>query len=351
MLPGGLSAAGELSAVAHPDESFPKENTVVWTPLFQAAWDRMNHDMGGKPVKIEPPNELMAKLDGFEWSAAEVMPPPERWRVWSGPPSPDFVEVANQEAAQILGEDKGPFDAIGEGDHPPGSRLVLALLDRDLNFPKTFVRSTSSQLAFRNAGGAEAKVEFFGVLGQMSASYSDSVRILHRDEASHAVQLSSDQQDAVVVYLPKEQESFAAAVAKLKGWREEGLKGAAGSALDPALHRGDDLRIPVVEFSQLTDFTPVLQGGRFYSERGVPMGLFKAQQTVDFQMSEKGAKARATAEVGAEPFGEVPRAPVRIVPRKFIFDRPFFVFMWKDAAPLPYMGVWVGGEKGLKVAK
>jgi hypothetical protein len=30
-------AFADVVSVAHPDEAFPREKTVVWTPLFQAA--------------------------------------------------------------------------------------------------------------------------------------------------------------------------------------------------------------------------------------------------------------------------------------------------------------------------
>jgi hypothetical protein len=35
--------------------------TVVWTPLFQAAWDGLHRGFGA-PVKIDPPNALMDSL-------------------------------------------------------------------------------------------------------------------------------------------------------------------------------------------------------------------------------------------------------------------------------------------------
>ena len=58
-------AAAEISSVAHPEEKFASTQTIVWTPLFQATWDRLNETHGGKPVKIDPPNELISRLDTF----------------------------------------------------------------------------------------------------------------------------------------------------------------------------------------------------------------------------------------------------------------------------------------------
>ena len=43
---------------------------------------------------------------------------------------------------------------------------------------------------------------------------------------------------------------------------------------------------------------------------------------------------------GAEP---EPKA----IPRRFWFDRPFFLFLWRAAAAWPYAGVWLGSAEAL----
>jgi hypothetical protein len=46
----------------------------------------------------------------------------------------------------------------------------------------------------------------------------------------------------------------------------------------------------------------------------------------------------------ADPFGAPPPKPV---PRRFIYDRPFFVFLWREHAEWPYLGVWIGDASAL----
>lgn len=36
------------------------------------------------------------------------------------------------------------------------------------------------------------------------------------------------------------------------------------------------------------------------------------------------------------------------LPRKFHYDRPFFVFLWRKDAEWPYFGVWLGDAKALR---
>lgn len=75
--------------------------------------------------------------------------------------------------------------------------------------------------------------------------------------------------------------------------------------------------------------------------------LGKAEQRVDFELTEKGAQLRVVVEHNLDPFGEPPPPPP-MVPRKFVFDRPFFVFLWRDNADWPYFGAWIGDDSALE---
>ena len=36
-----------------------------------------------------------------------------------------------------------------------------------------------------------------------------------------------------------------------------------------------------------------------------------------------------------------------VTPRRFVFDRPFFIFLWRDKAEWPYFGAWIGDSSAL----
>ena len=129
-------ARAEVITLVHPAEAMPEKHTVVWSPLFQATWDKLNSELGGKPDKVEPPNELMAKLDSFPWKADAVMPAGS-WKTWSGPATNDFLNQVNDEAAKLTGEPDGPFRLSQES---PNNRAAFGLLDREVSFQKEFLR-------------------------------------------------------------------------------------------------------------------------------------------------------------------------------------------------------------------
>ncbi len=70
-------------------------------------------------------------------------------------------------------------------------------------------------------------------------------------------------------------------------------------------------------------------------------------QRTRFKLHEKGAEVRVEAINRAEPYaGEIKMPPM--VPRHFIYGRPFFAFLWRDGAEWPYFGVWNGNDTALE---
>ncbi len=335
-------SAAEVVSIAHPEERLPSDKTVVWTPLFQAAWDDLHRELGA-PLRVEPPNALMERLDRFKWNAQAVMPR-DRWKVWSGDATRELINKANAEAAQMLGEKKGPFKSVPR----PGALLALGLLDRDMIFKKQLHRSVAAPLGFHSSDGRKSEVRFFGTRRKASAKYGDVVRVLAYQEATHALQIASDGDDCVVLYLPNKPVGFSEACGKLREWRANPLKGVRGSSQDPSLHETDDVRIPALKLENSTDFVPALQSLRYFKS-GPPWEIYQAEQRLKFQLTEKGAKLRVEVELGMEPFGEPPKP--EMTPRFFHYDRPFFVFLWRDGADWPYFGAWIGDDSSMELFK
>jgi hypothetical protein len=339
-----VSQAAEIVAVAHPGEKFPQDKTVVWSPLFQAAWDDLHQGLG-KPVRVEPANALMDRLDNFVWKSDSVMPR-DCWKVWAGMATQDLIDKANLEAARMTGEKTGPFKIAPS----PDSRIALGLLDRDMIFKKALHRSVDMPLEFHLADGTKPKVSFFGARRKASGALSEVVSVLTFQAGTHAIQIEGDKEESVVLYLPEKPESFIDACDKLRDWRSKRLEGAFGSAQDPNLHNNDDLRIPVLKLENTTDFVPLLESFRYFKDESAPWTVTKAEQRLKFKLTEKGAKLRVEIEMRTDAFCQAPPLPPppQMIPRFFHYDRPFFVFLWRDHAEWPYFGAWIGDPSALE---
>lgn len=338
------SAQAEILTVAHPEQALPPRNTVVWSPLFQAAWDKLNSNFGGPPDRVVPPNPMMAKLDNFHWDSDKVMPEGS-WKVWGGPSTADFLKQVNQDASAFIKRAREPFTLLNE---QLGSLAMYGILERDIEFSPSFFRSTKAPMQFHASDGKHP-VRFFGVKGELSERFDESVRVLswRPGDRSHAIQincLGSD--DQLILYLPHTNQDFITACHWLRTWRSAPLPNPplTGAWNDPAIHMNDEIRVPYITLDSTAEFRGQLAAQRYYKNDDTPWIITRAEQVTRFELHEKGARVSARASIETTPFG----GPAPSTPRNFIYDRPFFVFLWRDEAEWPYFGAWIGDTSALK---
>lgn len=344
-----LPATAEIAAVAHPESKLPSGQTVVWTPLFQASWDKLNATHGGKPLKVEPPNELISRLDTFTWKTESVMPD-DHWKVWSGPPTGEFLAKVNAEAAKMTGEENGPFKLE---NREPDTVVIFGLLNREVTFRKELHRSRKVPMNFRS-GDTETKVRFFGVKGEPSKEFNDTIRVLayRPSESCHALQiLCKESDDTVILFRPpagKPMDFFTACEwlrTWRKAWTEDTRKGLGHD--DPTLHKRDEIQVPYVMLDTKHDFTSDLASRRFYKGQPLPRKITRAEQHVEFELHERGARVRAEVSLD-DPFASGPPPEPPVYPRRFLYDAPFFAFLWRDGAEWPYFSTWVGDTSAMQ---
>ncbi len=329
-----LAASADIRAIPHPATPLSYEQTVVWCPLFQATWDKLK-ETAGPLSAVEPPNELISRLEEFRWGAAETMPDGS-WKTWSGPASQDFVDGVNKEAAGMTGETTGPFKLLVPD---PLGIAAFGLLDREMEFVRELHRSRTIPLRFKG-GGEESDVSFFGTKGS-----TGFVEVLswQPESRSHAVRIRcKDPADSVILWLPPENITFTSACGKIQEW----ITGYSDDTLQPL----DQIRIPYLELETVSDFSPMM-GGVINFERKKGMRVVQAEQITRFKLHEKGAKVRSEASIAMNPFGGPPEPKVPPPPRDFIYDRPFFVFLWKRGAGWPYFGAWIGDAGSMESFK
>lgn len=337
-----VSARAEVVTLIGPSQEMPGGKTVVWSPLFQATWDKMNETIGGKPKKIEPPNELMTKLDTFVWEPEKIMPE-GGWQTWSGPATKDFLDRVNTESIKLTGEDKGPFKL---DNYSPRVIACFGLLNREVEFEKAFYKSTKVPMQF---GNEKTAVRFFGIKGRESGDYGKSVKVLayRPKDGSHALEISCKEiDDKVILYMPPKSQNFDTACNWIREWRKAFApdEKTTDDWNDRYLHAEDEVIVPYVSFKTETDLKQDLVGDRFYGRPDDPWTILAAIQNTKFDLYEKGARVRVEVTLLSEPFGGPVHQPI---PRKFIYDRPFFVFLWRENVEWPYLGVWVADDSVL----
>jgi len=336
-----FASEGAPECILSIDEIPPKGATQVWSPLFQATWEKLNAMQGGELEKVVPPNDLITKLGEFKWKAEEVLPE-DGYAVYAGLATQEF---ARETAAAI----KKKFDIeIDSSRVPviPHAKAAYGILLRELKFEKKFFRSQKNALEFQARTGDIHAVEFFGTAGGHSDEYGDHVKVLHyaHDTSSFILSVATDKEgESLIVYRPVRECNFRDAMERVKKAMEEPLSGPYGSLKNGSLHRSDVVKIPYVTIDADTDFTEQLRGNLHYIGESLPWRVAKAFQVTKFELFEEGARVRVETGIGLEPFGEPPKPPP-VTPRSFVCDRPFYVFLWRVGAAWPYLATWIDGD-------
>lgn len=335
-----LTARADILAVPHPACVFDDKHTVIWTPLWQAAWDALDEaeQGGGKPT-VKPANKVTEMLDGFVWKADEVLPP-SAWFLRTGPMNRELYDKANQETQQRWGVQPFTFSPAGlEQGH-----AALAMLSQQVTFVTPFERAIHTPLSFQS-GHAKQRVRFFGT---MNAESLWGVRVIHYNgkERTFALEAKCKGSDErVIFYMPAKSSTFTESCQQVLKWkRSEVDEQEDGSLLQELLQTNEEIRIPYVSLHHAADFAPLLQGELADPKLNTPMIIRKAQQTLFFQLDEKGANARPTVNTSADPFATVDMSRVRL----FHFDKPFYIFLWRAKAEWPYLGIWLGDTSAMR---
>ncbi|MFC7339043.1 hypothetical protein ACFQY0_17750 [Haloferula chungangensis] len=271
--------------------------------------------------------------------------PQEGWKTWAGEATQEFLDLVNGEAVEMLGGGDAPFATHAQ---PSGSVAFLSLLTRDLTFRKKFHRATTQGLDFQ-FGEDSRKVEFWGITGSGSGHYGSFVRVLwwEAGKRSKAVEILAEGDDRVILFEPAKAMNFTDACKQVRDLKERWTmrSGEWGGANDKSLHAMDNLRIPALVLEGDAEFSERLSGALTFGGPQ-PFRVAYAKQKHLLKLDERGAQVKVVVDAGLEPFGEAPPAP-QMLSRDLIFDRPFFVFLWRDGTDWPYFSAWIGDFAGM----
>jgi len=222
-------------------------------------------------------------------------------------------------------------------------KAAFAGIKRDFTFRQAFASTPSLKLLW---GDQKEPVSFFGTRGDRSGNHGE-VRVLMYDPAERAYALQFPAQkgdDTLVLYLPAQAPTMQAAMEAVRKWRKGWPKDSGGpNAQDPRLHAKDDLRVPKIALATESDLMSQFAGTIYFKNENLPWRVVQAKSSVQLDVDEKGVKFKATATLEGEAFAESDKVVPQ--PRWFWFDRPFFLFLWRDGAEWPYAGVWFGSTE------
>lgn len=323
--------ASQKAIIDHGVIPEPGES-LIWSPLFKATWDKLQSLHSTEIEKVTPSNAAIEYLQKFKYDELAVMPM-GRYKIYAGPANLEFFD-------EVAREVKKEFDVILDRTRfplSPSGNLAIGALNAKLEFKKAFYNSNKARINFKSSDGKSSQVAFFGTKGNYNLGFGGNITIEYFDREKNEFIVSiktKREKERVVLLLPNAPVSIEKAIGQVLLHRKpEKEKPSSLDAL-PMLAKEDILKIPYISINNETDFTGILSGEIIYEGDDQPHQIVSAHQFTLFELDEKGAKVKLVTGVG-DLFGGAP------LPREFIFDKPFFVFLWKDEASHPYFALWV----------
>lgn len=339
----GAEVHGGIILTPTTHHELSAKEALVYCPTFQLAWDELKKAVGGE-IGMENQPELVAVLNQTPVPANCV--PEDACMTLGGRIDEGIIRKLREQLDKKFGAAAPRLPE--EFSNPLTELVAYSHLQRTLPFPRRFVRSQRIPLKFKTEAG-ESEVQFFGATRETAEDYSGQTTILHwESEAEFTIGLDTKREGETIILakmarkgdldgaLARVREQLRAKHQHIQQVRVRGKE----EQLLGTLCKGDLLAIPVLDMNVTTNFEALCNHA--LTNKGYQQSwLMGAYQDVMFTMDESGAVVKSTA-YAATGFGEPEKSSI---PRRFIFDTPFLLTVWRGNAESPYLAVWVATDE------
>lgn len=310
---------------------------AIWCASFTAAWKTLETSVVQEPIALDGSPEIVAALNAAPDPRAFV--PAENLYTAAGWNDKGIVaQIIGDLAEQFPGKVPPEFPDI-ESD----SFVAYAYLEAGIQFSIPYFQN-DEPLMFTDSAGRGTAINSFGIRRKDDYAYYElrrqpKILFASRDDRYHLIECivdldqttTGDQivlarigvEDTLELTLQKVEEKIAEAreqqVEKQNQWHDD------INAFIP----NDVLLVPDMVWDISHHFAE-LEGQTFSNAALKSQRIDVAQQDIRFSLSRSGAELRSEAKVYYLP-----------IPTRYVFDRPFLLYMKKRGETSPYFVMWV----------
>ena len=343
---GNSRSLKQTSVIPTLDSSCPKNRNVIWCSSFQLAWNRIKDDVIGAPVEVVGAEELATRLNTAGQSEADMES--DSFYAAAGRVEDGIISKIQKEMTEKFPAHSVP-DFSDIAGYPKGI-LAYSYLTANVPFKYPF-RQVRKGFTFTDSEGIETEVGAFGVWGWNSLynKMRQQVEILYFYEDRNAT--DSDlriKEFAVDLCRHSEPYQVVAAVVEPKDSLAQTLDYVSSQINDfsqeknyeriNSLDDTDILEVPEMFWEIEHDFDELV--GKTVANADPAMPIIEAKQRIKFKLDRCGAMLESEATIMAAA-----------IPRYFIFNRPFLIYMKKRDCDQPFFVMWVDNAELLNRKK
>jgi hypothetical protein len=315
----------------HPNSPLVSGRNAVYCANFQLAWDRLREDIIRAPVELAGAPEMVRELNQRVFPRDSLAD--DACVAMAGWLSGGILDSIRSQMAAKFPAFTSRF--LPEAEKAGTEGLVAyAYLQKRLPFSMDFDR-LKQPLRFHAADGdtevASFGIEDFATHDPREKSLRQQVAVLDYVGPDDFVLKLMPQQDTIVLAkVPR-----AATLAETLTAVQTRIAQPLGRHVQKELDIEERLVIPLLSLFVERKYTELI-GRTLLNPGATPQFIEDARQLIRFQLDESGAILDAEAGVvtlnGDHPPPE---------PRRFVFDRPFLIYLQQRQAQQPYFVMWV----------
>lgn len=312
------------------DTPIPDGQSAVWCASFQLAWNRLRDDVAKGPVRLAGGQAVADRLNRGDQTEADIDPA-------------DVYAAAGLTndgiADRIRTEMTRRFPAVPPPDLGAGNAAVAySYLAAACQFDLPFF-DNDEPLEFTDVAGKKSPVKSFGIRWKEEFGYRELRKQVHILYTPPDPRMEMGGSSEFVLDPCRTSKPYQVVIARVdrKPTLAETItdvrqKIAAGSNAEPResnLGPNDVMLIPNISFRVSHRFREV--EGKLVENpplNGLPIDT--AMQTVLFRLDRSGVELEAESVVKIKP-----------LPRYFLADRPFLVYLAKRDGGNPFFAMWV----------
>jgi hypothetical protein len=320
---GPSSDLKQTTIVPSLQSKLDKGRNVIWCASFDMAWKELKALYPPTFLQVKGAEETVALLNN-SMIAVEDLPDQSFYAAAGYIRDGIVTKIQKEMKEQFPGETPPSFGNLNKDTQI----VAYSYLQASMAFAYPYF-DYDPPLFFKATDGRETKVASFGIRELDDYAYMrlrKQVKVMHvkysRDNPSYPVEFVVD------LYQDSKPNQIVLACVEPKDTLAQTIEDIDLREMEyPEYHSrfgpNDVLCVPNL-FWKIEHQYPELEGGL----------IQKARETIEFRLNRSGAELKTQSKVICTP-----------MPRHFVFDRPFLIYMKKRGAERPYFAAWIGNEE------
>ena len=338
---GDSSGLTKTEIVPTLETPLPKSKNIIWCVSFQMAWKALEQEFTGGSVSLDGNPETATVLNNAEPVRSSILPPAAY--VATGWNQNGIVNKIQNEMRQRFPDRQPPnFPGL-----TPDGFVAYSYLEASLIFPLPY-NQNMQPFVFTDSTKIKTDVNSFGIPVEDDGTYfklrSQPAVLFRSDVFEDDSQFTSDEfaidlcsnslPDEIVLARISPQPTLAAALTHVEkgiaSWKIV-LRSENASIANGMQHikPNDVLLLPNFNWFISHDFTD-LEKRAVGNAKTSGQRLDLAEEDISFRLDKTGAELKAES-----------KRYFTSVANKFVFDKPFLIYMKMRDAHMPYFVMWV----------